>query len=81
MKKSILKLGKSLSKTKQKSINGGGPIGFCNANGDCPSGSYCLNHFCHTTGSDSGSGSGNGSGCTNPTSFCLNEHDTCCIYI
>lgn len=81
MKKSILNLGKVLNKTQQKAINGGGAIGFCDGNGDCPSGSYCSNHFCHTNGSDPGNGGGNGGGCTTPTRFCLDEHDTCCIYI
>ena len=81
MKKQILSLGKFLDKTEQKLVRAGGDaIGFCDGNGDCPSGSYCDNYFCikePSSGNGSG-GSGSGGGCI-PDRFCLNEYDTCCI--
>ncbi|WP_028892857.1 hypothetical protein [Tenacibaculum sp. 47A_GOM-205m] len=82
MKKSILNLGKALNKVEQKSINGSGDvIGFCNANGDCPTGSYCEGYLCikdNSSGGGGNTGGGSGGGCT-PDRFCVNEFDTCCI--
>ncbi len=43
MKKSILKLGKTISKAQQKAIAGGIGIQTCNNDEDCPS---CANTGC-----------------------------------
>ncbi len=78
MKKLILNLGKTLNKTEQKTINGGNAI-FCDANGNCPIGSYCDGHLCIDNGSGNGESDPN-KDCRNPHRFCIDEFDTCCIY-
>ncbi len=81
MKNQILNLGKALSKVGQKEINGGNQaIGFCDANGGCPSGSHCEGYFCIRDNSSGGNtGGGNtGGGCV-PDRFCVDQFDTCCI--
>lgn len=47
MKKSLLNLGKPLSKKQQSSVHGGGPKG-CNSDSDCGGGMSCVYHdyFC-----------------------------------
>ncbi|WP_299107120.1 hypothetical protein [uncultured Tenacibaculum sp.] len=44
MKKSILNLGKNLSKLEQKAINGGKR--YCNTIADCPPGNCCMHNAC-----------------------------------
>ncbi|CAM1350199.1 hypothetical protein [Tenacibaculum crassostreae] len=81
MKKQILNIGKVLGKEDQKNINGGSAaLGFCDANGGCPSGYYCQDYFCHKNPSSGGGGGGTGSGggCV-PDRFCVDDNDTCCI--
>ncbi|RSC93423.1 hypothetical protein [Tenacibaculum singaporense] len=81
MKKSILKLGNALNQTEQKQINGGGAVGFCDGEGNCPSGQYCDGIYCYTKdGSGSGTGTGTGTGsnnCTGPWEFCPNGGISC----
>ncbi|RBW54651.1 MULTISPECIES: hypothetical protein [unclassified Tenacibaculum] len=80
MKKSILILGKTLSKKEQKEINGNGAIGFCDASGGCPTGSHCEGYFCVKDSTGGGNpGGGNGGGGCVPDRFCVDDNDTCCI--
>ncbi|WP_417784627.1 hypothetical protein [Tenacibaculum sp.] len=76
MKKSILNLGRTLNKIEQKLINGGGAVGFCDGEGNCPSGQYCEGIYCYVN--DGGNdGPGNGSNCTGPWEFCPNGGISC----
>ena len=76
MKKSILSLGKPLNKREQKLINGGGAVGFCDMNGNCPSGQYCEGIYCYTNDTGGGGG-GNNSNCTHPWEFCPDGSISC----
>ncbi|WP_299126091.1 hypothetical protein [uncultured Tenacibaculum sp.] len=83
MKNSILNIGKALGKEVQKKINGGnGPLGFCDANGNCPTGTHCEGYVCVSSGSSGGGNTGGGNtggGNCVPDRFCVDEFDTCCI--
>ena len=72
-----LKGGKLLSKTEQKLINGGGPVAFCDASGNCPPNTTCIDGLCYTNG---GGGNPPG-GCNEPVRFCQEWETGCnCVY-
>ena len=74
MKKSILNLGRALNKAEQKTINGGGAVGFCDVYGNCPSGQYCKGDYCYMNGSGGNTG---GDNCTGPWQLCPNGDISC----
>ena len=75
MKKTILNLGKSLNKIEQKLVNGGGAVGFCDGQGNCPLGQYCEGIYCYID--DGGSNDPGGNNCTGPWEFCPNGGVSC----
>lgn len=80
MKKTILNLGKVLSKGEQKKLNGGNPVAFCFNGQGCPPGTHCIGDFCFKDDNNGGGGNGGGSGCTVMKILCEYEGDTCCLY-
>ncbi len=75
MKKSILNIGKFLSKEEQKLIHGGNtPVGLCDSENNCSSGYYCEGIYCYKDYGDNGDGSGS---CTEPWQFCPNGGISC----
>ncbi|MFC5047402.1 hypothetical protein ACFSTE_07255 [Aquimarina hainanensis] len=45
MKKSIMNIGRTLSKVEQKQVTGGDHPDFCNDNSPCPGGYVCVGNF------------------------------------
>ncbi|MGG6231608.1 hypothetical protein [Tenacibaculum sp. SDUM215027] len=75
MKKSILNIGKSLNKEKQKLINGGStPVGLCDSENSCPTGYYCEGIYCYKDYGDNDNGDNS---CTGPWQFCPNGGVSC----